>query len=209
MNMDDKKKDKKSRKIVNLRVRRLKEDATNGVAPKAGKSLVARVGVAWSRWGKKALMAATVVAATCFLFPSVAYFQADEFQVGAIAKRDVVAPVAFQVFKDRGRLEQERDREAAKVQGEIFTEIVPASKFYLAEAYHQKYRLRQVPDLMKEFSVMYPANEGFVASTAAARVNGYLGGYGTVEALQAELSSLGLSAGGSKRLLDIVYASGH
>ena len=60
-------------------------------------------------------MAASVVAATCFFFPSVAYFQADDFQVGAIAKRDVVAPVSFQVFKDKGKLEKEREREAAKV----------------------------------------------------------------------------------------------
>jgi len=59
---------------------------------------------------------------------------------------------------------------------------------------------------MQEFSVMYPDNEDFVASTAAARVNGYLGGYGTVEALQTELSSFGLSPEGSKKLLDIVYA---
>jgi peptide-methionine (S)-S-oxide reductase len=115
--------------------------------------------------------------------------------------------IVFYHNDEQKRLAMEtRDREAARIQGEIFTEIVPASEFYLAEAYHQKYRLRQVPDLMQEFSVMYPDNEDFVASTAAARVNGYLGGYGTVEALQTELSSFGLSPEGSKKLLDIVYA---
>jgi peptide-methionine (S)-S-oxide reductase len=115
--------------------------------------------------------------------------------------------VVFYHNDEQKRLAMEtRDSEAAKIQGEIFTEIVPASEFYLAEAYHQKYRLQQVPDLMKEFSAIYPDNDDFVASTAAARVNGYLGGYGTVEALQAELSSLGLSPEGSQKLLDIVYA---
>ena len=99
-----------------------------------------------------------------------------------------------------------RDREAARINGEILTEIVPASEFYLAEAYHQKYRLRQVPDLMEEFRVMYPDDEDLVDSTAAARVNGYLGSYGTFEALQAEISGLGLSLAGSQRLLDIVRA---
>ena len=118
--------------------------------------------------------------------------------------------IVFYHNDEQKRLAMEtRDREAAKINGEIFTEIIPASEFYLAEAYHQKYRLRQVPDLMKEFSIMYPDNDDFVDSTAAARINGHLSGHGTFEALQAELSDLGLSPAGSKRLLDIVYALDH
>ncbi len=97
-----------------------------------------------------------------------------------------------------------RDHEAARVNGQIYTEIVSATEFYLAEAYHQKYRLRQVPDLVREFSAMYPATDDFVNSTAAARVNGYLGGYGTFADLQAEVSDFGLSPAGSEKLLDIV-----
>jgi peptide-methionine (S)-S-oxide reductase len=41
-------------------------------------------------------------------------------------------------------------------------------------------------------------------STAAARVNGYLGGFGTSADLKADLNRLGLSAEGSRYLLRIV-----
>jgi peptide-methionine (S)-S-oxide reductase len=43
-----------------------------------------------------------------------------------------------------------------------------------------------------------------VDSTAAARVNGYLGGYGTAAELKTDLSRLGLSPEGSRYLLRIV-----
>jgi peptide-methionine (S)-S-oxide reductase len=102
---------------------------------------------------------------------------------------------------------QTRDREAAEAGGPIYTEIRPASDFYLAEAYHQKYLLQQVPELMVEFSAMYPAPEDFVASTAAARANGYVGGYGTATALAEALDGLGLSAAGIQKLQEFVRGS--
>jgi peptide-methionine (S)-S-oxide reductase len=84
------------------------------------------------------------------------------------------------------------------------TEIIPATTFYLAEDYHQKYRLRQSPTFMSEFATIYPDPADFVSSTAAARVNGYLGGYGTLADLQAEIDDLGLSPAAQEELLDIV-----
>jgi len=97
-----------------------------------------------------------------------------------------------------------RDRLAAKLGTKIHTEILPYEGFYLAEPYHQKYRLRSVRDIMAEYSAMYPLDDDFVNSTAAARVNGYLGGYGSPELVKSEIGELGLSPGASKKLLDIV-----
>jgi hypothetical protein len=54
---------------------------------------------------------------------------------------------------------------------------------------------------MREFRAMYPDFADIVRSTAAARVNGYLSGYGTEEQLRRELDSLGLSEELETRLL--------
>jgi peptide-methionine (S)-S-oxide reductase len=55
---------------------------------------------------------------------------------------------------------------------------------------------------------MYPDMKNFVNSTAVSRVNAYLGGYGTSAQLRKEISSLGLSDAGQKRLMDYVVGSG-
>ncbi len=55
--------------------------------------------------------------------------------------------------------------------------------------------------LMKEFKAMYPDLKGVIDSTAAARINGYLGGNGSDAVLKEELQSYGLSDAGNKALL--------
>jgi peptide-methionine (S)-S-oxide reductase len=97
-----------------------------------------------------------------------------------------------------------RDREAARIKGQITTEVVPFSRFYLAEDYHQKYWLRQKPEFMQEFDAIYPNSDDLIASTAAARVNGYVAGYGSFETLQTEIDRLGLSPEAREKLLEIV-----
>ena len=97
-----------------------------------------------------------------------------------------------------------KNREEARTKGRVSTKIIPFAEFYLAEDYHQKHRLRSERDLMNEFKVMYPAEDDFVNSTAAARVNGYLDGYGTLEELLEELPDFGLSPAADKKLIEIV-----
>jgi len=93
---------------------------------------------------------------------------------------------------EQKRLAEETKKRQQKA-GKIYTDIEPLSEFYLAEDYHQKYYLRSVDTLMEELRVLYPQEQQFVDSTTAARLNGYIGGFGTSEQLEAELETFGLS----------------
>ena len=104
--------------------------------------------------------------------------------------------------------EKTSDRIAADTDKKVRTDLDPASTFYLAENYHQKFRPQQDPQFTAEYDAMYPGIQDFVDSTAVSRVNGYLGGYGTSAGLSREISSLGLSDKGKKQLMDIVAGSG-
>jgi peptide-methionine (S)-S-oxide reductase len=93
-----------------------------------------------------------------------------------------------------------QEREGARKGTRIATEVLPATTFYVAEDYHQKYFLRAQASLMREFRAMYPNPKDFMNSTAAARVNGYLGGNGSREMLRTEIDQLGLSPEASQTL---------
>ena len=116
--------------------------------------------------------------------------------------RQYMSIIFYHNEEQKGLAIETKDREEA-TKGKISTEVIPASEFYLAEPYHQKYRLQQVPDLIKDFSVIYPALDDFINSTAAARVNGYVGGYGTLATLEEEINSLGLSPTAEEKLREI------
>jgi peptide-methionine (S)-S-oxide reductase len=114
------------------------------------------------------------------------------------------ASIIFTHDEEQHRLALEtKAREEAQRGQTIYTEIVPYTEFWLAEDYHQKYRLRQTGDLMAEFATIYPDPIDFVNSSAAARVNGYLGGNGTLAQFEAEIDELGLSAEARQYLEEI------
>jgi len=110
--------------------------------------------------------------------------------------------IIFYHDEEQKRLALEsKTRREAELNKAIHTEVLPYSKFYLAEDYHQKYYLSGVPDIRKELAAIYPDVSDFIDSTAVARVNGYVVGNRDIEVLRQEIDSYGLSPSAKQRLL--------
>jgi len=83
----------------------------------------------------------------------------------------------------------------------ITTEIGPAGLFTPAEDYHQKYKLGADVTLMRALNL---EEKDLAYSLPATRINGYLGGNGTVESLETELPSFNLDDDAAAHLREIV-----
>ena len=94
-----------------------------------------------------------------------------------------------------------RNQYASELDRTIHTAIEPAGTFYLAEDYHQKYSLQSQPKLMGALNAMYPEFGKVIDSTAAARMNGYMCGYGDMARLKREVADYGLPAEAQKKLI--------
>ena len=73
--------------------------------------------------------------------------------------------------------------------------------FTPAELYHQKFYLQADRLLMSELFNGDPGLDDLMNSTAAARINGYISGYGSIDTLKKEIESYGLSDEGRQYLL--------
>lgn len=92
---------------------------------------------------------------------------------------------------EQGRLAVETaTRLEAELGRPVTTEILPATRFTRAEDYHQKYRLRRHAEWMRQLAAIYPDPKDFTDSTAAARLNGFLAGFGTEERVRAQVAPL-------------------
>lgn len=96
---------------------------------------------------------------------------------GRAYSRQYMSIVFYHDDEQKKAAEDTRRRQEA-ARGKIHTEIRPYDTFTYAEDYHQKYYLQNSPS-MEAFRALAPSE--FVASTAAARMNGVAGGHGSAE----------------------------
>ena len=108
--------------------------------------------------------------------------------------------------KQKKLAEETLQAEQARLGQKVYTEIVPYTEYYLAEDYHQKFYLRYKQEIAGEYKLIYPDMSDFIASTSIARVNGYLGGNGTVDDVESNFDALGLS-GTARDILRMLVSS--
>ncbi|HSJ38018.1 MAG TPA: peptide-methionine (S)-S-oxide reductase MsrA [Planococcus sp. (in: firmicutes)] len=81
-------------------------------------------------------------------------------------------------------------REMEKKLGEsIETDIAAFDNFTLADERHQKYYLKRYPNTLEQLQDLFPKPEHLVDSTFAARLNGFVKGYGKMQGLKNEIAS--------------------
>ncbi len=89
--------------------------------------------------------------------------------------------------------------------GKVRSEIIAFSSFYEAEDYHQKFYLQRHSEIKNEYMEVYPVFKDFIASAAVARVNGMLGGHGSLSRFEKIAADLGLSQRSEDFLRDRLF----
>lgn len=106
----------------------------------------------------------------------------------------------FHDAEQKRQIETKREAVEQRWKETLHLEILSADSFYRAEDYHQKYYLQRHTELMDDLQGFYPDFQDLVDSTAAARLNGFLGGAQTHRLQAEDLSRYGLSERGQRIL---------
>ena len=135
-------------------------------------------------------------------------FWANHNPYGEPWSRQYMSIILYHNEGQRRVAQRSRDRRKRASGAKPHTEIQPLETFYFAESYHQKYRLQNHSALMAENPAYVSRGRcPFVGSTVAARLNGYIAGYGTREQLGKERKGMGLSREGYGVLKELLRRS--
>ncbi|MDQ0428021.1 peptide-methionine (S)-S-oxide reductase [Planomicrobium stackebrandtii] len=91
----------------------------------------------------------------------------------------------------------------AKLEEPIETEISPFTGFTRAEERHQKYYLKRYPKALEQLAKIYPERELLEDSTFAARLNGFVKGFGTKDSVRKEITQWNIGEAEKAYLIEL------
>ena len=86
----------------------------------------------------------------------------------------------------------------------VETEIRPFDGFTEAEERHQKYYLKRYPKALEQLAELYPEMALLTPSTFAARLNGFVKGFGSRQQLLEEINGWPINKGHSDALRQVL-----
>lgn len=111
------------------------------------------------------------------------------------------AAVWYHDAEQREIAETSLGRLARRLGEPVVTEVFPVGPFERAEDHHQKWYLRRQEEIAAELLAAYPDPIAFTDSTAATKLNGFIGAPGDAAQLEAIVDELGLSERSRERAL--------
>ncbi len=128
-------------------------------------------------------------------------FFANHKPLGKPWKRQYSSAIFFHSAEQKEQALEAKERSSTFFGQEVYTPVIPYEHFYRAEDRHQKYKLQRHPLLLNWIQERFGNFQEMVDSTAAARLNGYLYGFGTEEAIVQFTDKYRLSAPATEVLL--------
>jgi peptide-methionine (S)-S-oxide reductase len=105
-------------------------------------------------------------------------------------KRQYRSVIFYHNEQQRQAAEKSKADYEAKIKGTVRTTIEPFKMFYCAENYHQKFYLQKYSKVIEALGL--EETEDYIASTVAAKLNGYVNGRGNPEDFKKELPTFDL-----------------
>lgn len=123
----------------------------------------------------------------------------------ACHNRQYMSAIFYHGDEQKALAEKTRDEHQKTLKRKIQTVIKPAETFYDAEDYHQKYMLRQHRSLLKSLNL---SPKDMIKSHTAARLNGYVAGFGKKASFEKEQEKLGLNEEQTEYMLGVLGRGG-
>ncbi|MEZ0481781.1 peptide-methionine (S)-S-oxide reductase MsrA [Planococcus sp. SSTMD024] len=107
--------------------------------------------------------------------------------------RQYISLLFWQSEEQKDVIEKLKMEKEQELNEPVETEIRPLDGFTEAEERHQKYYLKRYPKALEQLAVLYPDAELLTQSTFAARLNGFVKGFGSRQQLLEEINEWPIS----------------